>query len=193
MKVFTTVNPKNLLNIYIITDNDQKSGVIIDPGDFSMNVYKLIKYIGADIKKVIITHNDVSKTAGVAVIKKIFDVEIFSVNYQINEYESIKIKNGSIIKEGNLEFKVIETPAHTFDSISVLIGNALFVGDILQAGYLSSLGSNAEPSEFELKVVENNIMSLPDNTIIYPSFGPATTVKIEKKFNPYLGVRNKNV
>ena len=185
MKIFTTVNSKSMSNIYFITDDQQKKGVLIDPGDFSLNVYRLIKQVGAKISKIILTHNGIGQTGGIPLIKKIYNAEIFAHGDSTVDFQITKIKDGSIINEEELEFKIMETPIHTYDSISILIDNVLFVGDALQAGALSSLDKKGEPQEFELKIIKKYFLSLKDDTIIYPAQGPATTLEIEKKFNPY--------
>ena len=185
MKVFTTVDPSTISNIYFITDDEQKNGIIIDPGSFSLNVYKMVKSTKADIKKIVITHNGNGQTDGIPLIKKIYDAEIYSRHDTIQDFPSVKVKDGFVIKEGELELKVMETPIHSFDSISILAEQYLFVGDVLQAGALSSLNKDEKPQEFEFKIIEKYFMSLKDNIVIYPGHGPATTIKIEKTFNPY--------
>ena len=186
MKVYTTVSPNCITNIYLVTDNNQKYGVIIDPGSFALNVYKLIQLTGVQIKKIIVTHNDDEQTCGIPLIKRIYDAPIYAYNENIMDFKAIKVTNGSVITEGELEFKIIETPVHTYDSISILIDDTLFVGDIFQAGTLSSFEEGEkEPSRFEYEVIKKHILSLPDQVIIYPNKGPATTVEIERKFNPY--------
>ncbi len=186
MKVFTTVSPKTIFNIYIVTDDEQKYGVIIDPGDFSINIYKLIKYIGAKITKVILTDGQEKKTDGIPLLKKIYDIDIYAYKNIIYDYETKVIRNGKEIVEGDLVFKIIETPAVSYDSISILIEDALFIGNAFQAGTLNRFKTEEfNTPDFELKVIKKNILNLPDHTIIYPSFGPATTLQIEKKFNPY--------
>nr|HPO50284.1 MBL fold metallo-hydrolase [Spirochaetota bacterium] len=123
MKIFTTLNSKTLSNIYFITDDACNKGVLIDPGDFSLNVYRLIKYAGAPVSKIILTHNGIEQTAGIPLIKKIYDVEIFAHSEGSADFPITKVKDGSIIKEGDLEFKVMETPIHAYDSISILADN----------------------------------------------------------------------
>jgi hydroxyacylglutathione hydrolase len=192
MKVFTTVDPNTISNIYLITDDNQKYGIIIDPGSYSLNVYKMVKSTKAVIKKIVITHNGIEQTGGIPLLKKIYDVEIYSRQDTILDFPSIKVGNDFVIKEGDLELKVMETPIHTFDSISILAEQYLFVGDVLQAGALSSLNKDSNPREFELKIIEKYFLSLPNNIIIYPGHGPATTIEIEKKFNPYFRQILKN-
>ena len=185
MKVYTTINPDCISNIYLITDDDQKYGVIIDPGSFALNIYKLIQFTGAEIKKVIITHNDIEKTGGIPLLKNIYDAQIYAYNENILGFNAIKIRDNSVITEGKLQFKIIETPVHTYDAVSILAEDTLFVGNILQAGTLNAFEEKKEPSEYEYQIVHKKILSLPDNVIICPGKGPATTVEIERKFNPY--------
>lgn len=186
MKVFTTVSPKTIFNIYIVTDDKQQYGVIIDPGDFSINIYNLVKYIGAKITKIILTDGQEKKIDGIPVLKKIYDVDLYAYKNFILDYETKVIRNGNEIIEGDLNFKIIETPVSSYDSVSILIEDALFIGNAFQSGTLNRFKTaEFNTVDFELKVIKKNILSLPDHTIIYPSFGPATTLEIEKKFNPY--------
>lgn len=185
MKVYTTLNPETISNIYLVTDDNSESGVIIDPGSFALNVYKLIKATKVEIKKIIITQDIIEKTAGIPLIKKIYDAEIYALHKKILDFDTIKVKDNFIIKENNLEFKIIETPVNAFDSISILIEENLFTGNILQAGSLNAFEEKKNPSEYEYEIIRKKILTLPDHVIIYPEKGPVTTMEIEKKFNPY--------
>ena len=186
MKIFTTVSPKTIFNIYIVTDDKQKYGVIIDPGDFSINIYNLVKYIGAKITKVILTDGQNKKVEGIPTLKKVYDVDIYAYRNMVCDYETKVVRNGHEIVEGDLKFKIIETPAPSYDSISILIEDALFIGNVFQTGTLNRFKTEEfNTPDFELKVIKKSILTLPEHTMIYPSFGPATTLEIEKKSNPY--------
>ncbi len=185
MRVYATLNPENISNIYLITDDEHKSGIIVDPGSFSLNVYKLVKHTQTEIKKIIITQNTIENTAGIPLIKKIYDAEIYAYDENILDYKAIKVKNNFIIKERDLEFKIIETPVHTFDAISILVDDVIFTGNIFQTGSLNAFEEKKKPSEYEFDIIKKKILSLPDNLIIYPGKGPITTMEIEKKHNSY--------
>lgn len=185
MKIFTIINPDNISNIYLLTDDEQSEGLLIDPGSFAINVYNEIRNIGADIKKIVITHNDPSKIRGIPVIKKMYDVEIFTHNSSDYDFKTTKVKNGDLIELGKESGVVLETPIKSYDSISLKFSNNLFVGDILQTGALSSIDKSGIPTKLELSIIRKHFLDLPDNTIIYPEKGPATSIKIEKTYNPY--------
>lgn len=185
MKIYTTINPDSLSNIYLIKSDKNNQGVLIDPGSFSQNVYQTLKSTDIEIKKIIITHNGIEQINGIPLIKKIFDAEIYAYDEIILDYETITVRNDSVINLEEMEFKIIETPVHTYDSISILTNDAIFIGDIFQAGSLSSFIEKKEPSQYEYNIIKNKILSLPDSLIIYPGQGPATTLELERKFNPY--------
>ncbi|MBN2546862.1 MAG: MBL fold metallo-hydrolase [Spirochaetes bacterium] len=185
MKIYTALNPESLSNIYLIISDNKNYGVLIDPGSFSQNVYQMIKNTSVDIKKIIITHNGPEQINGIPLIKKIFNADIYAYDEIILDYETITVRNDSLIDMEEMNFKIIETPVHTYDSISILTNDAIFIGDIFQAGSLSSFIEKKEPSKYEFNIIKNKILSLTDNIIIYPGQGPATTLEIERKFNPY--------
>ena len=54
MKIYTTINPDSLSNIYLIKSDKNNNGILIDPGSFSQNVYQTLKRTDIDIKKIII-------------------------------------------------------------------------------------------------------------------------------------------
>ena len=78
MKVFTTINPDYIANIYFVTDDEQKYGFIINPGTFAFGVYELIKYTGAEINGIIVTHNGIEQTDGIPLIKKIYMMQRYT-------------------------------------------------------------------------------------------------------------------
>lgn len=185
MNVYTTINPDCITNIFLLTDDNNKYGIIINPGSFELSVYKLVKNFGVEIKKILVTQNTIEHTAGIELLKRIYDAEIYAYNENILDYKAVKVREGDIIKEGELELKVIETPISSYDSISYYIEDMIFIGNIFEAGILSSIDEKKGPFEYEYIIIKKKILPLPDWTIIYPSNGPASTIELERNYNPY--------
>jgi glyoxylase-like metal-dependent hydrolase (beta-lactamase superfamily II) len=184
MKIYAALNPETITNIYLITA-DGKNGIIINPGSLSYNIYKLIQSTGIEITKVIITQNKSENTNGLHLLKRIYDAEIYAYDGHDLGYKTISVRDGFTINESGFKLKILETPINSFDSISVLTDNAVFVGNIMQAGSLTAFLEGKCPSGYELEIIKKKIFPLADNLIIYPSLGAATTLEIEKKFNPF--------
>ena len=113
----------------------------------------------------------------------------FGLPFQVEEVPIKKhLTNNEVIRFGNNELKVITVPGHSPGSVVfynekegfLIAGDAIFAGSI---GRTDLWGGNMEVLIAALK---NKILTLPDDTIIYPGHGPSTTVIDEKLNNPYL-------
>jgi len=121
--------------------------IIVDPGSF-VNQEKLLKALEdanlkpEDIQNVILTHSHVDHTTNISLFKdsRIFmrfrgETKCVGLFQKINEgiLERFDILNEQIVKD----VKVIETPGHTNDSISVVvdseIGKVVIAGDAMSS------------------------------------------------------------
>jgi len=87
---------------------------------------------------------------------------------------------------GNLEIKVLHTPGHTPGGICLWIEDQLIVGDTLFAGSIGRTDLPGGNHHQLIKSIQNQIIPLPDETVVHPGHGPATTIGREKLYNPFL-------
>jgi glyoxylase-like metal-dependent hydrolase (beta-lactamase superfamily II) len=90
-----------------------------------------------------------------------------------------------------LEFEVREAPGHSAghvvfvcrqtDPITVFGGDVLFQGSV---GRVDFADGNFEQLELS---ITNQLFTLPDETVVLPGHGPATTIGQERQFNPFVG------
>jgi len=98
------------------------------------------------------------------------------------------LKEGDIIKLGNDELKVIEAPGHSPGSVCFYCTAQNFVigGDVL---FQRSIGRTDLPGGSHktlLKNIQQKLLVLPEETIVYSGHGSTTTIGEEKKYNPFL-------
>lgn len=98
------------------------------------------------------------------------------------------IEAGETLTFGNTKLKVLFTPGHSPASISFYCEEEGFVlaGDVL---FLESIGRTDLPGgNFDtlIQSIRTQIFTLPDETLVYPGHGPATTVRHEQEYNPFL-------
>lgn len=115
---------------------------------------------------------------------KLFGLRQHVENVPIEKY----IVGGEIIKFGTSELQVLTVPGHSPGSVAfynqkngfAIVGDALFAGSI---GRTDLWGGN---QEVLVAAIRDKLLSLPDETTIYPGHGPETRVIDEKFNNPYL-------
>jgi glyoxylase-like metal-dependent hydrolase (beta-lactamase superfamily II) len=93
-----------------------------------------------------------------------------------------------ILKLAGIELQVLHTPGHTPGGVCFYNkqANVLFSGDTL---FADSVGRTDFPNGSMHQLIENiktKLMSLPDETAVFPGHGSETTIGQEKKFNQYL-------
>ncbi len=97
------------------------------------------------------------------------------------------IEPGAMLTLGDSEWKVLDTSGHTPGGVSFYCESAaaVVVGDALFAGSIGRTDFPGSDSEQLLRTIRENLMTLPDETRVFPGHGPATTIASERKNNPF--------
>lgn len=98
------------------------------------------------------------------------------------------IEDGDLIEFGETRLQAILTPGHSPASLSFFCKKEGFVvaGDVL---FFESIGRTDLPGgDFDTLInsIRTRLFLLPDATIVHPGHGPATTIRHEKEYNPFL-------
>ncbi|MPN18780.1 Hydroxyacylglutathione hydrolase GloC [bioreactor metagenome] len=62
----------------------------------------------------------------------------------------------------------------------------LFAGDVLFRGSIGRTDLERGDYATLINNITKKLLILPDETVVYPGHGPATTIGVEKSSNPYL-------
>lgn len=105
--------------------------------------------------------------------------------------EYIAIADGDVLQVGDLSVQVIATPGHTLGGVCYYITSPqaqplLLSGDTLFAGSIGRCDLPGGNQTTLLQSIRTQLLSLPDNTLVYPGHGLDTTIGNEKNSNPYL-------
>lgn len=98
------------------------------------------------------------------------------------------LQDGDRITFGHSELQVLAVPGHSPGSMAfysptdkfVIVGDALFAGSIGRSDFWGGC------QEQLITAIEEQLMTLPDETKVYPGHGPSTTIAYEKLHNPYI-------
>ncbi len=97
----------------------------------------------------------------------------------------VLVEEGDVVRLEEQEFLVAHTPGHTPGCVSFLVGKMAFVGDLIFAGSIGRTDLPGGNHEQLIESVREKIFPLPDDTVLFPGHGPATTVGEEKQSNPF--------
>ncbi len=163
-------------NGYLITCPETNEFILIDtPGEPE-------KLLGAitdeNIKAILITHNHGDHLAGFGEITGKVDAPVGispADAHALPRPPEIDLTDGKVIKFGNQELHVLNTPGHTDGASCFLVGKHLFSGDTLFPG---GPGKTRSP-EALLEVIDSitkKLLVLSDDTAVYPGHGDDTTI-----------------
>lgn len=97
------------------------------------------------------------------------------------------IKEGDIIRFGNIALEAIHVPGHSPGSIVYYCKDAacLFSGDVLFEGSIGRADLAGGNFTELCEGIRNKLFVLPEETRVYPGHGHDTTIGYEKKNNPF--------
>ena len=195
-------------NCYYVYKEGSDSIVVIDPGDNGEVVYQDTKDLGfSKIAGILLTHGHGDHTGGALKLKELSGAKIYAYEdeaeilkdpeknlsgwfgqaygFEADEY----LYDNQEFCMGDINFKVLHTPGHTkggccfYDAEDgcVFCGDTIFNCSVgrtdFYSGSVKALGDS----------IREKIMTLPDDTKLYPGHGDSTTVGYERKYNPCLG------
>lgn len=200
------------VNTYVLSDKTGEC-VIIDPACYYPNEQRaLFNYIidkKLIVKHVLNTHLHFDHVFGANFIMEQFNVEMeahkadqflidsfseqmalfgFSSNDKFKPTVGKYIDENDIIEFGNQKLSILHVPGHSPGSIAfynkeegcIISGDVLFNGSIGRTDLLQGDHNQL------IEGIKTKLMILPQNTIVYPGHGPATTIGKEAKSNPFL-------
>ena len=98
------------------------------------------------------------------------------------------LKDDDVLMLGENEIKVIHTPGHSLGGLCFYIPSAgwLISGDSLFEGSIGRTDLEGGSYATLIKSITERLMTLPEETVVYPGHGPYTTIGDEKRMNPFL-------
>lgn len=195
-------------NGYLISFEPSTEAVLIDPGDEVDLLLEIVDRKKFKVTHILLTHAHIDHLFGVTKAKNTTGAMIYLHPDDLKLYANAKnharawgfeiedppkvdayLADGQIIKIADYEIKVIHTPGHTQGSVCFILENNLFCGDTIFAG---SVGRTDLPGgDFNKMIasINNKLLVLDEEIIVYSGHGPASTIGYEKLNNPFLGGR----
>ncbi|MDD4142129.1 MAG: MBL fold metallo-hydrolase [Bacteroidales bacterium] len=197
-------------NTFVLSDSDTLESIVIDPA-FSEEAEQqyfddYIKKNGLALREALFTHPHPDHLVGGKYIEETYGLipRINSLSRQLIEelvpqacmigFENFTLcdlnydlEDGEAVTFGHYSLKVIYLPGHAEGSVCLYCEKekVLFSGDAL---FRSSIGRTDFPTgdyDLLIKNIKEKIFTLPEDVYIFPGHGDRTSVKFEKRFNPF--------
>jgi glyoxylase-like metal-dependent hydrolase (beta-lactamase superfamily II) len=101
------------------------------------------------------------------------------------------LADGDVVRAGSASLDVLHTPGHTRGSVSFALdtgaGRLLLTGDTLFRGSVGRTDIGGTTLEELVRSIRTKLFNYPDDTVVIPGHGPATTIGREKRENPFAG------
>ncbi|HTG58492.1 MAG TPA: MBL fold metallo-hydrolase [Terriglobia bacterium] len=171
---------------YLIGDEPSTRAAVVDPQRDIDQYVQDAEQRGLEIRYVFLTHFHADFLAGHLELRDRTGAAIYLGARAQAEYAFTPMKDGDALDMGDVRLKVLETPGHTPESISILVydlkrseqpeavltGDTLFVGDVGRPDLRASLGwSSQELGSMLYDSLHQKLLSLPDQTRVYPAHG----------------------
>lgn len=170
---------------YLLRCKSSGAGLIIDTGGDADSVISKVRECGIAPQKILLTHSHPDHSGGLGQLVREFNCPVY-IDKREPQPEGGRdwrfIGDGETLDLGAQRIKALSTPGHTMGGITYQINGNLISGDVIFAGSMGRANSSWDKL---FDSVTKKILSLPDETVILPGHGPATTVGEEKKHNPF--------
>lgn len=192
-------------NCYIIAEEKERLGAVIDPGDEPYKIMDLADRLSVEIAYIINTHGHVDHIGANQTVKDktgarlmihSADVELLSSpSRNLSTLMGLEIvsppadrvlEEGDTIMFGEVRLEVVHTPGHSPGSICLLGDGIVFSGDTL---FFDSIGRTDFPGSSYDEIIESIrdvLAPLPDEILVYPGHGPFGKMGEIRMVNPFL-------
>jgi glyoxylase-like metal-dependent hydrolase (beta-lactamase superfamily II) len=180
-----------MANCFILGDENTGEAVVIDPGGDADSIAFELDRAALTLISIILTHGHWDHTSGVAELKRLAGGRLLMHGSGDSRGLGADglLAEGDLVRFGQHSLKVLETPGHSPDGISLYLAEAevVFSGDLLFAGSVGRTDMPGGNMEVLLESVRDKILTLPKDTAVLPGHGSMTSVEQERQLNPFLG------
>lgn len=188
--MFTTPYGGMTVNAYVVWDLESKKAVVFDTGADAAPILKFAKDKKLSIELILLTHAHGDHVAALGALREATRAKVW-----INAREATEddfpggveaFSTGQSFVLGKIRIESRLTSGHSSGQTTFVIKGLpvplAIIGDSIFAG---SMGGGFVSYSDQLRNNKEQILTLPDETVLAPGHGPLTTVGQEKAHNPF--------
>jgi hydroxyacylglutathione hydrolase len=193
-------------NCYLYACMDTKKAILIDPGAEGKKIHRWILDKDLKIEYILLTHGHVDHIGAVDELRGLLGEVLVGIHAKdaemltdgrknlssyfgpelVLQSADFLLEDGQELIIGNKRLSVISTPGHTPGGVCFLSSEGLISGDTLFAGAIGRYDFPGGSFKQLLKGVNEKLLILPEDTLVFPGHGEKTSIGAEKRDNPFL-------
>jgi hydroxyacylglutathione hydrolase len=192
-------------NCFIIADPSTRDAVLVDPGEEGELFIRRIEHERLSLRAVWLTHAHLDHVMGVQAVIDHAKVPIYLHPADRPLYDNMKsqgqwlgvgaatapppdrdLNHGDRLTVGGCPFEVRHVPGHSPGGVAFVGDGVVLSGDALFAGSIGRTDLPGGDGATLLTSIREQLLTLPDETVVYPGHGPETTIGTERSTNPFL-------
>lgn len=175
---------------------DSGAAALIDPLRERIDRYLgLLAYHQCRLEWIIDTHTHADHRSGAGELGELTGAPMVMHRLSPNPHVTRHVADSDQLALGEMNLRVLHTPGHTPDSISLVVGDRVFTGDVLLihgTGRCDFAGGDPGQS---YDSIEKKLFSLPDSTLVFPAHDyrghTQSTIGEERSGNPRVAGRSR--
>jgi sulfur dioxygenase len=181
---------------YLVACERTRKALLIDPVRDNIARYlAFLAYQQLKLDAIVDTHTHADHPTGSFQLRDLAQARLIMHRRAPVPAVDQHVEHGDSIAVGEISLKVLYTPGHTPDSISLYAGERVFTGDVLLIGGTGRADFAGGDAGQQYDAITQNLFALPDETRVYPAHdyrgNTSSTIGQEKQTNPRVAGRTR--
>jgi sulfur dioxygenase len=182
---------------YLIASEETRDAMLVDPVLERVDAYlEEVRRRGLRLRYVLDTHVHADHISGGSALRDRTGVDYVMHTLSASACANLRVADGAELRLGEVHLRVIHTPGHTQDSVTLVLADRIITGDFLfigegGAGRTDLPGGDAGEHWDALQ----KLGGLPDDTLVFPAHDyhgrASSTLAEERQKNPRLLQRTR--
>jgi glyoxylase-like metal-dependent hydrolase (beta-lactamase superfamily II) len=176
---------------YVVGCEHACAGVVVDPALDLLDRYLAVAHDkGLRIRYVIDTHTHADHFSAARELAKELGAHIVMHRASAAPFADLRVDDGELLIAGDLRVRVLHTPGHTEDSVTLVLPDRLLTGDTLLIGGTGRTDLPTGDPDALYDSLFGKLLRLDDRLLVFPAHDykgrTSTTLGAEKAGNPRL-------